>query len=1044
MRQALAVLPQAFPLQPDAVVVLGWGSARYSSAPLPEGPLVIQSSTRSVQGLALWLGLASESAQATDLAGKIPFLESALDVLCRHLSAVESPLSLAQQDVQRLKLLESVVVHSTDAVLITEAEPLEGPGPRIVYVNQAFTRMTGYSAAEVLGKTPRILQGPRTDRRELDRLKEALVAWKPCEVELLNYTRSGKSFWVQISIAPVADEQGWFTHWIAIQRDITVHKHREQQRELLSEIRHIFSQNTSFTPSIDLILAQILSLKVCEVAELWLANPQRDRLFLAAATAAQSHSQSFAEHTRQLQGFAQGEGLPGLVWQTGQPQLWQAVTERPDFLRREAARQSGLKSMYGLPLYSHQRLIGVLAVGSREHITDAQHFAPLQPEFGHQFGREIQRKQLEQELAQIFALAPDILCVTDRKGVFHKVNPAMCRLFGYSEADMLDLNLQALFHPEDAPAMMAALAQMQADQDRHSSEIRYLSASGKVRWLAWTSAFSADEELVFSVARDITPTRMLLAIGELNRRLVQESDWMQALAASLPTIGEAAQVDRVYFFKTQPAPLQTLQASQQLEWNRGVAPAQWHNPVLQNLPLDEFTDLMDCLHAGKHYTALTASLPAGKLREMLCAQAIQSLLILPVFAQGRLYGYLGFDDCSSPRVWRQEEISFLHSLIVNLSSAIDSRENARALEAAYTEKNTILESIGDAFFAMDRQWRITYCNHRAEQLLKTQRETIMGQNAWEMFPEAVGLSFRSHYEQALAEQKMVHFEAYFPPVESWFELSAYPSPSGLAIYFKDITERKNTEQQLQNLNQELQKHVKALASSNQELEQFAYVVSHDLQEPLRMITGFLKRLESTYGDLLDARGQRYVFFAVDGATRMRQMILELLAFSRIGKHQEQPQRLDLNQLVSDIVVLLGARIQEAQAQVSWSKLPELMGFQAPLRHLFQNLIDNALKYRDPERVPQIHLAATESDTHWEFALTDNGLGIEAENFEKIFVLFQRLEYDSHTAGNGVGLAVCKKIVESLGGRISLSSEKGRGSCFQFSIRKEREVPHETA
>src|SRR5690606_8014398 len=147
-----------------------------------------------------------------------------------------------KKEEQHLKLLESVITNTNDAVLITEAEPQDKPGPRIVYVNEAFTRMTGYTADEVIGKTPRLLQGPKTDKKELMRLGKALRKWKPCEATLVNYKKSGEAFWINFSMTPVADEKGWYTHWIAVERDVTAAKNEQLQKELLNKISVVFSE----------------------------------------------------------------------------------------------------------------------------------------------------------------------------------------------------------------------------------------------------------------------------------------------------------------------------------------------------------------------------------------------------------------------------------------------------------------------------------------------------------------------------------------------------------------------------------------------------------------------------------------------------------------------------------------------------------------------------------------------------------------------------------------------------------------------------------
>ena len=245
---------------------------------------------------------------------------------------------------------------------------------------------------------------------------------------------------------------------------------------------------------------------------------------------------------------------------------------------------------------------------------------------------------------------------------------------------------------------------------------------------------------------------------------------------------------------------------------------------------------------------------------------------------------------------------------------------------------------------------------------------------------------------------------------------------------QDITRLKENELQLQ-------KHVKELAVSNEELEQFAYVASHDLQEPLRMVTGFLTQLEKKYGTVLDEKGKKYIDFAVDGAKRMRQIILDLLEYSRAGRMLDNRENIDLNELIREIQILYRKKIEEKKAIIAFDALPLIYGYNSPLRQVFQNLISNALKYCKDDIPARINVIAEELEHHWKFAVTDNGIGIAQEYFDRIFIIFQRLHNKDEYSGTGMGLAITKKIIESMGGKIWLSSEEGKGTTFYFTILK---------
>jgi PAS domain S-box-containing protein len=375
-----------------------------------------------------------------------------------------------------------------------------------------------------------------------------------------------------------------------------------------------------------------------------------------------------------------------------------------------------------------------------------------------------------------------------------------------------------------------------------------------------------------------------------------------------------------------------------------------------------------------------------------------------------------------------------------LAIRFDITEKKMAEEKAIetlVEKNIILESIRDAFFAVDKNWNVTYWNNQAEKMLKVPKDKIVGYNLWDTFSGITNSETYDKYHQAVETGQAIQFEIYSEHWSSWYEISAYPSSEkGLSVYFKDISERKQNEIYSKELNEMLSRHVKELAISNAELEQFAYVASHDLQEPLRMITAFLTQLEKKYTDVIDDKGKKYIAFAVDGAKRMRQIILDLLEFSRVGKTNDSKENLNLNELIKEIQILFRKQIEETKAVIEVGPLPVINAYKTPLRQVFQNLIGNALKYSKKGVPVELKIAAEDLGSHWKFSIADNGIGIEKEYFDKIFIIFQRLHNKDEYSGTGMGLAIAKKIIENQGGEIWVESEEGKGSCFYFTILKQ--------
>jgi PAS domain S-box-containing protein len=238
----------------------------------------------------------------------------------------------------------------------------------------------------------------------------------------------------------------------------------------------------------------------------------------------------------------------------------------------------------------------------------------------------------------------------------------------------------------------------------------------------------------------------------------------------------------------------------------------------------------------------------------------------------------------------------------------------------------------------------------------------------------------------------------------------------------DITERKQHEQQLKR--------------SNENLEQFAYVASHDLQEPLRIMASYSQLLERRYKEQLDRDAKDFIEFIVDAAGRMQTLITDLLAYSRAGRHDLTLSQVDCNKVMQKVTSALSKTIEAEEARVSWDELPVVAGAEISFMQLFQNLIGNALKFRSSEP-PEINVSVINKNNEWVFSVSDNGIGIEPQYKERIFQIFQRLHSRSDYAGTGIGLSICKKIVDNFGGRIWVESESGKGSTFYFTVPIER-------
>jgi PAS domain S-box-containing protein len=268
--------------------------------------------------------------------------------------------------------------------------------------------------------------------------------------------------------------------------------------------------------------------------------------------------------------------------------------------------------------------------------------------------------------------------------------------------------------------------------------------------------------------------------------------------------------------------------------------------------------------------------------------------------------------------------------------------------------------------------------------------------------------------------RVIHTETH--STLSYDESTKTPVVRGVTM---DITERKIAEEALA-------RYAEDLRRSNLELQQFAYVASHDLQEPLRMVTSYLQLLEQRYHDQLDEDAREFIGYAVDGAARMKALIQDLLTYSRVERAEKIFSPVDTNMVLKNVLDNLSVTIEESNAAITVDTLPTITGDERQITQLFQNLISNAIKFRG-ERKPEIHIGAERKGNNWVFYVRDNGIGIEAQYLDRIFVIFQRLHNRGKYPGTGIGLAICKKVVERRGGRIWVESQPGEGTTFYFNI-----------
>lgn len=1024
------------------------------------------------------------------------------------------------KEQNRLKLLESVVTNTSDAILITEAVSTDGTGRKILYVNEAFTRMTGYSSSEVIGKSPSLLQGPKSDKLELARLKEALSKYEPCEITTLNYKKNGDEYWVNFSVNPIVNEKGQYTHWVAIERDITEKKVQELEHNLLSKISQIFNDEKKLKKATQRLCEIFADYGDFDFVEVWNPNLEHTHIQLHSSYAYSIAGKEFYNYSTSFNQLGIGEGLIGKVGKTKQVVVLDLNKQDNNFIRKEAAKKAGIVTILSIPLLFKETLVGVLTFGSSKTVNQLHYYLNIFAKLESFIGSEINRKSLETDLLHLFKAIPDIICITDLHGRFLKINKAGCDLLGYTEDEILFKSFNSLVHPEDKKSTLDKVEKLGQGEKIFKFENRYVTKKGDLVWLSWTCNSEVSEGLIYASAKNITKEKKLSELNAQAASLAKIGSWEVDLIA-----------DKLYWADI----VHELHETDPNSFKPTVANAiQFYREDFREFIVKS---IEECIHTGNPFN-IEAVIVTTKKRERWV----------------RVIGQAEFLDEKCIRVFG------------SFQDIDEKKETEEKLVKSFEEKSNILESIGDAFFALDKNWIVTYWNKEAEKILGRKREEVLSKNLWQSYSDAIDTDFFKQYHLAIETGETVSFEAYYPTLKKWFEVSAYPSKEGLSVYFKDVTlrkeadirlieanerfekvteatndaiwdwdivkgtffrshgienffgkettkslstnsfwkdnfypddlplikksldeaiqnpsvfrwemeyrilkqhkqigyvvdkgliirdntgkairmvgamtdisERKMHEAESLELNKSLKKYTEKLEKTNEQLEQFAFIASHDLQEPLRMVTNFLEQLQRKYENQLDDKAKQYIYFATNGAKRMRQIILDLLEYSRVGKIDENLEEVDLNEILLDYKLLRSKIISEKNAIILSNSLPEILVYRVPLIQTLHSLLDNAIKYSKKGETPKIEIIALEKEGKWIISIADNGIGIEREYFDKIFIIFQRLHTHDQYEGTGIGLSLSKKHVESWGGNIWIESKIDFGTTVYFSIPKQ--------
>ena len=623
-------------------------------------------------------------------------------------------------------------------------------------------------------------------------------------------------------------------------------------------------------------------------------------------------------------------------------------------------------------------------------------------------------RESEERFRRTFELAGSGLAHVGLDGRFIRVNRRLCEMFGYSEAELVGMLVKDLSHPEDRDAVDERRKKLiTGEVETLRLEKRYLRKDGGTLWMNVAIAMERDAAgrplYAVSVLDDITARKH--AEEALRESEARYRSTFELAGSGIAHIG----LDRKF-----------IRANRRLCEILGYPEHELVGKTGRQISHPDDLDVINAqrkrLYAGEidH-----VRLEKRYLRKDGSTVWVAFSMVLERDAEGRpAYEIAIFDD-------------------------ITERKRAeRALRESEERFRSLTQLSSDWYWEQDETFALRFMSQRMGEKTGLAASAFIGRKRWDQPALNLGdEDWARHRAQLERREPFREFEmerANPAGGTRWVSVTGEPVYDengkfrGYRGVGSDVTERKLAEAELRRAHDELAKKAEELERSNAELEQFAYVASHDLQEPLRMVSSYTQLLARRYKDQLPAEAQEFMHFTVDGAARMKQLIEDLLAYSRVGTKGKELVPVSLEAPLKRALTNLRTAIEESGATVSAEALPTVDADEVQLAQVFQNLIGNALKFRG-KAAPRIHVGAAEQAGEWQISIADNGIGIEPQYFERIFMLFQRLHAMGEYPGTGIGLAICKKVAERHGGRIWVSSTPGAGSTFHFTLPK-KEFP----
>jgi len=532
-------------------------------------------------------------------------------------------------------------------------------------------------------------------------------------------------------------------------------------------------------------------------------------------------------------------------------------------------------------------------------------------------------------------------------------------------------------------------------------------------------------------------------VSEISSRFVGVflEEYDEALDEALRKLGQFAQADSAYVFQFHNS---GNRFSMTHLWDSGAL----DGPVetLKNVEATKVPWWMERLRRTEVVAVSSVSeFPAGAASEraLLESLGIQSLIDVPLSYKSEILGFMGLGSARPGRDWTQDEINLLKIVGQVFTNAL---QHKRAEETLGFERNllrTVVDNLPDYIYAKDANSRFVLNNRAHTRLLRAKTpEEVFGKTDYDIFPRGLADQYFADEQRVIESgQPLVNREESVLKEDGktqWVLTTKVPwldnegNPKGIVGMSRDITLRKEMAQTLEEHAQLLEQANAELRLRNQELDEFTYIASHDLQEPLRKLIAFSDVLREDMAANDPKEVNRDLEIITSAAQRMQTLVKDLLALSRSGRQSMAWEPVNLSDCVALVMDTLEVRVRDERAKVTQDALPAVTGDRTLLVQLYQNLIGNALKFHG-KSAPDIRVTAEETAEGWVFGVADNGIGIKAEYADQIFAPFKRLHGRSEYEGTGIGLAICRKIIERHGGRIWVTSDLGKGAHFKFTL-----------